>query len=286
MSINKLLLQAAGSTTGPGFGEGDPFDGWDGWNSFWFGGNASAYYNGTSTYYGNTYGGSYKSSFSSNGLIYYNSSEAGIYQWILSTPYNLATASLNYTFTDAKTTFITSHFFNKNGTKVVVYAPGQIVSYDLNTPWDLETFTNKKTYTGTIAPNTSTGGIAMHPNGDRLYLCLRFGAPTTIREFSLTPGDASTIQIVKDTVISGGASTWYGIQFDGVGSKVYLGDRDGRNIYTYSLSSPYDLTTASLVETQASWAADTWGIDFTHDGDVLWLGQGTGSAGPIIAYEK
>jgi len=284
MNIYKAMLRAAAGNSGP---SGPTYNGWDGWTSSWAGSNASAYYNGTSTNYGSSYGGSYKSSFSPDGLVYYNSSRVGVRQWVLTTPYDLTTGTLDYTFTDATNNYTTAHFFNEDGTKVVVYAPEIFSSYTLTTPWDLETFTNKKTYTGTIGISTYSGGIAMHPDGDKLYLCLRYSpSATTIREFSLTPGDASTISIVQDIVVSGGASAWYGIQFDGSGSKVYLGDRSGRNIYTYSLSTSYDLTTASLVETQSTWGTDTWGIDFTHDGDVLWLGQGTESSGTLFKYEK
>lgn len=211
-------------------------------------------------YYLQTYNqeqGIRKFDFSSDGTKLFITGYQGddINEYTLSTAYDISTA----TFVDAydisaKISDPNGMDFKPDGTEVYISTVATAVNvyqWTLSTAWDISTasFTRELNLTTTPAGERMTA-IKFKPDGTKMYVSSGGGSGTDdIFQFSLsTAWDISTASydtVVIDTSSYQGST--YSITFNDDGTKIYSVDYDGANAVTFSLSTAYDLSTASFV---------------------------------------
>lgn len=276
--LTHRLLQMAAST-------GAEESGWNGWESAWAGSALSGYT--TETNFGNTFGGAYDVAFNEDGTsAYVCGSSNKIREWSLGTAYDFSTASLVTTSNPTGSgTYVTNLHFSPNGDQLMFcdWSNDRMGIADLGTPWVLSTLGTPSYSTTTIISSGSVGSTFLTSDGKKLFVTNR---NSTIREYSMgSAGDVSTLSFVGSTVVA--STNWYGVYFSGDGLTLYLGNRGGRNVVSFSLSSPYDLSTASSSQTLIySSGVDSYGIRLTNSGARLWVGDGSTSAGDILLLEN
>ena len=162
----------------------------------------------------------------------------GIFQYSLSTPFDISTASYDNKNANIGTQQddITSFVFNNDGTKFFItgFDPYNIHEYVLNTSWDISTSSyNNVSFNAGISDAPS--GLAFNPEGTKLYLSSR-GTNDRIHQYTLTtPFDLTTIS--KDVAAfsaSGQEGNPSEIEFNNDGTKMYVLGYSTDDIHQYS----------------------------------------------------
>ena len=240
--------------------------------------------------------------FNSNGTkLYlpedYSSSYDEIHTYDLSSAYDITTTSNGSTYTNSNIINRPKGlFFNHNGTKVVVFEVSNDPSckqYDLGTPYDISTISSN-TPSGTISNSPSYiqwhSGVFAN-NGSKLYL-MQSASNGKIVEFTCsTPGDISTATAVGssneiDLTATQGTASALAIAMNSTGTKLYVGSNPGGGndpiLYQHNLSTPFDLSTASLASPNVTIGASVHFAEFAwmnliNDTDLYILGLRTPS---------
>jgi sugar lactone lactonase YvrE len=167
-------------------------------------------------------------------------------------------------------------YFKFDGTKMYVIGTlnAKVYQYSLSTPWDLST----ATYDGvsfSIA-SQSVGGFAVHfkkDDGTKMYALAT--TANRVYQYSLsTPWDISTATYATKSFSFAGQDAAKGMFFKSDGSKVYMVGDFADSVWQYSLSSPWDISTASYDTVTVSVAGqDTapTGLYINDDGDELYI---------------
>ena len=171
-----------------------------------------------------------------------------------------------------------SLFFKSDGTKMYVSGNSgdDVNEYALSTAWDVSTASYTTAFS--VAANAlNPEGLFFKPDGTKMYV---FGiSSSVIAEYDLsTAWDVSTASLNDTATFTSQVSvnTGQDITFNGDGTKLYIGGAGGTSsdIYQYSLSTAYDITTASYdsvtinVTTNSQGTAD---LTFNADGTRLYL---------------
>lgn len=206
-----------------------------------------------------------------------------VHEYDLSTAWDVTTAS----YVQSKSTrplldFPCSVDFKSDGTKMYIASNTSshdlTVAYDLSTPWDISTatFTSSPTsLTGSLAylggQESSPDGIFFKPDGTKLYMVGSSG--DGVYEYDLsTAWDLQTL--TYNQFFDAGANTGNteGVFFKSDGTKMYIIDGSGDDIDEYTLSTAWDVSTASYAQTLSISAQQTSPKDifFKPDGTKLY----------------
>ena len=111
--------------------------------------------------------------FKSDGAKCYlcNANSKNVYQYTLSTPWNISTAAYEAVYAPAADLVPEGMTFSADGTKMYIgdYSYDQIYQYTLSTAWDI----TSSTYTTLFKPNASGAnpyGLWLKPDGTKLYI--------------------------------------------------------------------------------------------------------------------
>ena len=231
--------------------------------------------------------GSFGLAFKSDGTKMYMSGGAtdSVYQYTLSTAWDISTASydsvtLSVTTQDAAPFSLT---FKPDGT--VMYISGStndtIFQYTLSTAWDLSTASYASKSLSVASQETNPMGIAFKTDGTKMYV----GGPGTdsVYQYSLsTAWDVSTgtYDGVSFSGASQGTAWGRGLFFTPDGLTMLATDSFSDRIYKYTLSSAWDLSTASYSSESYSVASQSTApgnLFFKDDGTKMYVIDG-GSA--------
>jgi hypothetical protein len=215
-------------------------------------------------------------SFNDDGTIMFVFSQSSkrLSQYSLSTPYDISTASyisglsneLGLSGDGMLNPF--GHLFNDDGTKVYAYGDGAILKeIDLDSAFDIS---STSTFNTSIPVETGTIDVAtFNDDGTKFYGIAPFGA--TIKQYDLsTPYDISTMTYDSsgDFSITDQEDNPHAIEFNEDGTKLYILGDDTNSILQYSLSTPYDTSTASYDSISFSVASEDIkpsGLTFNDD---------------------
>lgn len=173
-----------------------------------------------------------------------------VYQYTLSTAWDLSTASYDSIFFDSgETSLYYGIWFKDDGTKMYICAGNpaiEIVQFTLSTPWDITTATDDATPLDVSSEDGAPNSIVFNNDGTKLYMC---GANTrTVYQYDVsTPWDLSTASYSSnslDTSIEF-ATFARGIFFDTTGTRLFIGEWTSVYIHEYLLTTPWDLSTAT-----------------------------------------
>jgi DNA-binding beta-propeller fold protein YncE len=169
-------------------------------------------------------------------------------------------------------------FFKTDGTRMYMLGDSgnDVNEYSLSTAWDLgtATFTQRS---GTLAAS-SPSGLSFKPDGTRMYV-LGF-SNELVYEYSLsTAWDVSTITLVRSFSVTTQEPEPSGLYFKpDDGTKMYVGGRTSGigpvgQIHEYSLSTGWDVSTATFVQTLSVTAQEQvpQGISFKPDGSKMFI---------------
>ena len=164
--------------------------------------------------------------------------------------------------------------FKSDGTKM--YLQGQstddVFQYSLSTAWDISTASYDSVNLDLSSQSAGMSGLTFKPDGTKLYTCDNVN--DSVYQYSLTTAwDLSTASY--DSVsfsVASQASIPSGVRFNSDGTSMFICDNGTDSIYQYTLSTAYDISSASYASKNFSFASqDTTpqGIDFNQSGTRL-----------------
>ena len=166
--------------------------------------------------------------------------------------------------------------FNTDGTKMymVGYASDNVNQYTLSTGFDLSTASYDSVSFSVSSQDAVPFAIAFNTDGTKMYIVGYMN--DTIYQYSLSTGfDLSTASYGSVSLnVSSQDATPLNLTFNTDGTKMYMVGMANDNVYQYSLSTGFDLSTASYDSVSFSVASqDTIpsGIAFNPDGTKMYL---------------
>lgn len=245
----------------------------------WVGGNlANLTYAGTFDTSPQGTNNGYGIELSSDGTKMYVNNAQFVYQYTLSTAWDITTAAY-----DSKSLSLQAGgaganslgiAFSPDGTRMYsCYAysgTNAMYEYDLSTAWDIST----AVYNGnSIDPGHTARDCAIAFDGSYAYT---IDANTDrVRQYALSiPYDLSSAGAPVDFSLTGIVANGGGLYVSPDGTKAYASDYGIHTVYEFSLSTPYDFTTASYIQNSGNLSATSsehHGVFFKPDGTEMYV---------------
>lgn len=210
-------------------------------------------------------------------LFVLSSSADAVFQYSLPTAYdvtNMSYDSVSFSIA-AQDTAPSGIVFNNDGTKmyIVGYSSDSVYEYAMSS-FDLTTASFNTSLT-VAAQDATPRDIAFNNDGTRLYVVGDTG--NTIYQYDLsTPYALSTAAYNSDSFnVATQATSPQSVRFNSDGTKMYVNDVQSSSayIYQYSLSTPFDITTAVYDNVSSFWQQiigysvfQPYGFVFNNDG--------------------
>jgi len=205
-------------------------------------------------------------------------SEYHVFEYALSTAFELSTASFTYEFNlSGQVTLGHGLFFKSDGTVMYVLCRGTdaVYQYSLGTAWDTTTATYASKSVSILAQDGSPRGIFFKPDGTKMY---HVGSDNdNAYEYDLsTAWDVSTATFSQSFSVSGQEPTPTDIFFKPDGKKMYVGGLAGDDLNEYDLSTAWDISTAVFLQSALAKypTSSPAGSYFSDDGTILFRGNG------------
>jgi sugar lactone lactonase YvrE len=192
--------------------------------------------------------------FSTDGTKMYigdSDAPATLYEYALSTAWNLSTVSLTRSTTYLHTapsggnTFEGFHF-SPDGTRFYTAnnVQSKINQYDLSTAWDISTVSYVRQF-DTSAKDANPVGLAFNPTGTKMYFIGY--ANDKVYQYDLsTAWDISTTSFVQDFSIASQTGLGLSLFFKEDGTQFFITDYFGVRVCSYNVSTAWDISTASF----------------------------------------
>jgi len=149
-----------------------------------------------------------------------------------------------------------------------------VFQYSLSSAWDISTASYDSVSFGTSGQDTAPRGMYIKPDGTKLYIV---GITNdAVSEYNLsTAWDMSTASYSQNYTISSEEGIALGLGFAYDGTKFFVVGNTNDTVYQYSLSTAWDVSTASYSSKSFSIASqDTqaYSIRFKPDGTKMYIG--------------
>ena len=188
--------------------------------------------------------------------IYILGTNKTVYQYSLSTPYDISSASyssISFSVSGQVSAAI-SLTFGDNGLKMYVSDIGnqRLYQYTLSTAWNVSSASYDSVVFNPSSQDANIIGVSFNANGTKMFM---LGTTTdTVYQYTLsTAWDVSTASY--DSVSFSIASQEVqplGMSFNSNGSKFYVSGSNADSIFQYNLSTPFNLSTASYSSSSLS----------------------------------
>jgi sugar lactone lactonase YvrE len=201
-----------------------------------------------------------------------------IYQYTLTSPWDVSTASyasLSKSVT-IQETFPENIFFRHDGTSMYVIGSTNrtIYQYTLTTPWDVSTasYASTSKYIGT--EESTPTGLFFRPDGTSMYV--NGLVADRVYQYTLTtPWDVSTASYASlNKSVTAQDSDPYSVTFRPDGAAMYVMGSTNDTVYQYTLTTPWDVSTASYASTSKSVTSQDGtplGLTFRPDGTAMYM---------------
>jgi hypothetical protein len=168
-------------------------------------------------------------------------------EYNLSTAWDITTSVYSQSFSvSSQETYPLALFFNPNGTRMYVVGNlgKDINAYRLTTAWDVSTAVYLENfYVGNRESNPT--GLFFKPDGTKMYITGNGG--DEVNEFNLsTAWDITTSVYSQLFSVSSQESYATSIFFKSDGLSMYITGTNGREVNEFSLSTAWDISTASF----------------------------------------
>lgn len=168
-------------------------------------------------------------------------------------------------------------FFKPEGDRVffleteVSPASVKVREVDFSTAWDITTGTAGGLSSNFFSTTSYAKDIYIKPDGTKAYI-LGYGSTDAVHQLSFSTAlDPTTLSLDGVSfAVNSQASLPFCFAFKPDGTKFYVGDISSNRIYQYSLSTAWDMSSASYdsisLSLSSSTVYDPKGIDFSDDG--------------------
>ena len=194
-----------------------------------------------------------------------------ILEYDLSTNFDVSTASYTATFgVVAQDNSPADVQFNNDGTKMYVVGDSNnsVYEYALSTAYDVTSATLSSTFS--IATyETDPWGLAFNSDGTKMFTIGVYGL---VVEWALSTGfDISTTSYTRN--FSTGSQLTYatGVEFNSDGTKMYVIDNGAQDVLTYTLTTGFDISTASFTARFLVTRGGLSKVRFNNDGSKMFL---------------
>jgi len=193
-------------------------------------------------------------------------------EYDLATPWDISTAAYLQNFSvNTEEQIPNDLFFKPDGAKMYVIGSigDDVNEYDLGTTWNVSSASYLQNFSVALQTGTPTG-IAFKPDGTKMYVT-GTNAPASVYEYSLSSAwNISTASYVRSFNVSSQETNPRSVAFKPDGKKMYVIGSDGNDVNEYSLSTPWDISTATFTVATFSFSAQgatsNQGIYFKPDG--------------------
>jgi len=202
-------------------------------------------------------------------------------EYTLTTPFDVSTASFVDSFSVAgQETGPAGLAFSSDGTKMFVVGTSgvDVNEYTLTTPFDVSTASFVDSFSVT-AQEINPQGLAFSSDGGKMFVLGAVG--DDVNEYTLTtPFDVSTASFVDSFSVAAQDTLPVSLAFSSDGTKMFVVGFVGRDINEYTLTTPFDVSTASFVDSFSVAAQDTAprGVAFSSDGAKMFVVGTVGDA--------
>jgi DNA-binding beta-propeller fold protein YncE len=172
-------------------------------------------------------------------------------------------------------------FFKPDGTKMYVVGNGgnKVIEYDLSSAWEVSSASYVQNF-NVGAQDGIPEGVFFKPDGTKMYVV--GDNNNAVYEYDLSSAwDISTASYLQNFNVVSEESSPSGVFFKPDGTKMYVIGFQGDEVNEYDLSSAWDVSTASYLQTFSVAAQDTLpeGVFFKPDGTKMYV---VGNAGNDI----
>ena len=210
-------------------------------------------------------------------MYFLGANSDSVYEYTLSTAFDVSTASYASVNLDASSQDTTPEgfAFNANGTKLYVAGSNTdaVYQYTLSTPWSLSTASYANLNANLANQTSLPEGIAFSSDGANMYIVNN--ADNSILQYSLDPRfnlEAADYTGTR-TSISSQEGNPTGVVFNNDGTAMYIiGYTD--NVYQYTLSTAFDTDTATYANKSfnlTSQVGYATGMSFNNDGTRMFI---------------
>jgi len=216
--------------------------------------------------------------FNSNGskVYYLGATNGAIYQYSLSTAFDLSTASYDsVSFSvSSQDTLPTGLAFSNDGTKMFMVgrSTDTIYQYSLSTGFDLSTASYDSVSASIATEDYSPEDITFNNDGTKLYM-LGTGNSEAVNQYSLsTAFDLSTLSFDSVSLSVGGFKK--GVTFNADGSKLFITGSSTDAVEQYNLSTPFVVSSGVSSGISFSFASQDGNANatvFNNDGTKMYM---------------
>ena len=168
--------------------------------------------------------------------------------------------------------------FNNDGTKmfIVDYSGQDINEYTLSSAFDITTASFVDSFS-VLSQESQPTGMAFNTGGTKMFVVGLTGAD--VNEYTLSTGfDVSTASFVDSFSVSAQDTSIAGVKFNTDGTKMFVVGYTNDAVYEYNLSTGFDVSSASFVDSFSVSAQAVLPIDlaFNPDGTSMFIVDYTG----------
>lgn len=195
-------------------------------------------------------------------------------EYTLSTGFDVSTASYSQNFSlSSQDTEPKDISFNADGTKMFIAgrSGNAIYEYTLSTGYDVSTSSFVDSFS-ISAQESEVEGLTFNTDGTKMFIV--GGAGDEVNEYDLSTGfDVSTASFSQNFDLSSEETQPFGIAFNTDGTKMFICGNTGRDVGEYTLTTGFDVSTASFVDSFSvlSQATGPTGIAFNANGTKMFI---------------
>ena len=192
-------------------------------------------------------------------------------------PPSLATASYtnkSFSLSGQGTYNFYAMTFNGDGTKAYFtgFGPDAILQYSLSTAWDISTASYDNVSLD-VSGETTAGqsGLVFSPDGSKIYMASY--TPDAVYQYNLsTPFDMSSGSYSNNSLTVNEDTNVQDVYLKPDGTKLFVLGDTNNSVFQYTMSTPFDLSTASYDSVSFSTATqqtNCTGLFFSPDGTTM-----------------
>ncbi len=200
-----------------------------------------------------------------------------VYQYTLTTAWNVGTASYAAkSYHETQDSEPLDVAFSSDGTKMYIVgnSTDTIYQYTLTTPWDVSTAEYAEKSKLVSDQDTKPYGLSFSSDGTKMYI-VGYDTNTAYQYTLTTAWNVDTASYATKSVYVGDEeSKPFGVTFNPDGTKMYIIGIDTDTVYQYTLTTPWDVSTASYaIKSAYVGNQDTFphGVAFSSDGTKMYI---------------